>query len=47
MPTLQDLVSTADDWADRAPHELPAAAAPLLDIGAEQHARSEGRLFAS
>ncbi len=32
---------------DRGPEELPCGAAPLLDVGAEIHARREVRLFAS
>ena len=48
------LMSEADEIAERPPparpgplHQLPACSAPLLDIGAEQHAASEVRLFAS
>ncbi|MBS9533873.1 urease accessory protein UreF [Mycobacterium sp. M1] len=51
---LGGLAGLLDELADRAaaltdvePVDLPAAAAPLLDIAAEAHRRTEGRLFAS
>ncbi|PFG41025.1 urease accessory protein [Georgenia soli] len=47
MPSLDRLAATAADHADTAPRDMPAAGAPLLDVGAEQHARSDARLFAS
>lgn len=47
MPALAELSATAADHAEAAPHELPAPGAPLLDIGAEQHAGWQSRLFAS
>lgn len=46
-PTLQELAATAAGYAVASPEELPAAGAPLLDVAAQQHARWEGRLFAS
>ncbi|MPV37338.1 urease accessory protein UreF [Georgenia subflava] len=47
MPSLEQLASTAADYATTAPDQLPASGAPLIDVGAEHHARWEGRLFAS
>ena len=44
---LDDLAATAAGYAGADPADLPAAAAPLLDIGAEHHHRAEVRLFAS
>jgi len=51
---LADLATECDEVAARAtacagddPDDLPAASAPLLDIGAEDHATWEVRLFAS
>ena len=42
---IDDLAATAS--ADHDGAELPAAAAPLLDLYAERHAARTGRLFAS
>ncbi|MFI2780245.1 urease accessory protein UreF [Streptomyces sp. ALB3] len=48
---LDDVAATATTAAQRVLHEgtdaLPAASAPLLDIGAQQHATRPARLFAS
>lgn len=43
---LDDLAAAAVGYAAN-PDDLPAAAAPLLDIAAEHHRRAEVRLFAS
>jgi urease accessory protein len=45
-PVLDELAGRALQYGDD-PDELPALAAPLLDIGAERHAARHGRLFAS
>jgi len=47
VPTLEHLSDAAGEYADTPAHEMPAASAPFLDVGAEQHARWQGRLFAS
>ncbi|HKT02632.1 MAG TPA: urease accessory UreF family protein, partial [Rugosimonospora sp.] len=39
--------ATGAGYAHDAPADLPAATAPLADIGAEHHASWEVRLFAS
>lgn len=44
---LDDLAATAAGYATADPVDLPAAAAPLLDVAAEHHRRAEVRLFAS
>jgi urease accessory protein len=44
---LDDLAATAAGYAAADPPDLPATAAPLLDIAAEHHRRAEVRLFAS
>jgi urease accessory protein len=44
---LDDLAAAAASHATSRPDELPAANAPLLDIAAEHHRRTEVRLFAS
>jgi urease accessory protein len=44
---LDELATEAAEHAGADPAELPALGAPLLDIAAEHHARSEVRLFAS
>lgn len=41
------IAALAATYADQDPQNLPAASAPLLDIGAEVHASWEVRLFAS
>lgn len=46
-PDLDELARHAAGYATAAPGQLPAAAAPLLDIGAEHHAVAQPRLFAS
>jgi urease accessory protein len=46
-PTLDCLALEAVERSTGAPEDLPAAAAPLLDILAERHAVRAGRLFAS
>ena len=46
-PVLDALAEQAVEHASGAPEDLPAAAAPLLDICAEQHAMRTRRLFAS
>ncbi|MES3649796.1 Urease accessory protein UreF-like protein, partial [Mycobacterium intracellulare] len=43
---LDDLAAAALGHAAN-PGDLPAAAAPLLDVAAERHCRAEVRLFAS
>lgn len=47
MPDLDCIARVAAQHADAVPHELPAPGSPLLDVGAEQHARRDARLFAS
>jgi urease accessory protein len=47
MPEADGIAEAAATGAARPLHQLPACSAPLLDIGAEQHAASEVRLFAS
>lgn len=47
MAEADAIAAEAAAGASRPLHELPACSAPLLDIGAEQHAVSEVRLFAS
>ncbi len=44
---LDELAVEAAAYAAASADELPAAAAPLLDIAAEQHASTGVRLFAS
>jgi urease accessory protein len=44
---LDELAATAADYAESRPGDLPAPAAPLLDVAAEHHCRAEVRLFAS
>jgi urease accessory protein len=46
-PACDETATTAARYAEADPTELPAAGAPLLDIGAEVHASWEVRLFAS
>ena len=45
--TLAELVDEAGDLAQCAADELPCASAPLIEIGAELHARRQPRMFAS
>ena len=45
--TIDELAAEAAVGASRPLDQLPACSAPLLDIGAEQHATQEVRLFAS
>lgn len=47
LADLDALAGAAAGHAGTAPAELPAYAAPLLDIAAEHHIRQEARLFAS
>lgn len=47
MPHLDALAEEAARHANTPAEELPAHAAPLLDIAAEHHVRQEARLFAS
>lgn len=44
---LDELAATAAGYARADPADLPACAAPLLDVAAEHHHRAQGRLFAS
>jgi urease accessory protein len=46
-PDCDDVARRAAGYADGPIDELPAGAAPLLDISAEEHAAWEVRLFAS
>ncbi|HYN92795.1 MAG TPA: urease accessory protein UreF, partial [Pilimelia sp.] len=46
-PATERVAAAGADAATRPVDDLPAAAAPLLDIGAEIHATWEVRLFAS
>ncbi|MGX6601164.1 urease accessory protein UreF [Micromonosporaceae bacterium Da 78-11] len=46
-PEIDRIAAQAADRADDPVDDLPAAGAPLLDIGAELHATWEVRLFAS
>jgi urease accessory protein len=46
-PACDGTAAEAASYADRPAGDLPAAGAPLLDIGAEVHASWEVRLFAS
>jgi urease accessory protein len=46
-PACDETAATAASYAEADPTELPAAGAPLLDLGAEVHASWEVRLFAS
>ena len=46
-PACDDVAARAAAYRDRRAADLPAASAPLLDIGAEDHATWEVRLFAS
>ena len=46
-PACDDVAVRAAAYRDRRAADLPAASAPLLDIGAEDHATWEVRLFAS
>jgi urease accessory protein len=46
-PAIEGVVTQAVDAAAGDPADLPAASAPLLDIGAEAHLAQEVRLFAS
>ena len=46
-PECDRIAAEAADRAGDPVDDLPAAGAPLLDIGAEQHASWEVRLFAS
>jgi urease accessory protein len=46
-PACDETAARAASHADTDPADLPAAGAPLLDIGAEVHASWEVRLFAS
>jgi urease accessory protein len=47
LPDAERIADQAAAGAHRPPDQLPACSAPLLDIGAEQHAAAEVRLFAS
>lgn len=47
MPEADEIAAQAAAGASRPLDRLPSCSAPLLDIGAEQHATSEVRLFAS
>lgn len=47
MPEVDEIAAQAAAGASRPLNRLPSCSAPLLDIGAEQHAASEVRLFAS
>ena len=47
LPDAEAMAAEAAAGAARPLHWLPSCSAPLLDIGAEQHATSEVRLFAS
>jgi urease accessory protein len=46
-PECDEIAARAATYADGDADELPAVSAPLLDIGAEDHATWEVRLFAS
>lgn len=46
-PEMDRVVDTAVAAGTATPPELPAASAPLLELGAEVHAGRQGRLFAS
>jgi urease accessory protein len=46
-PAMEAVATETARWAEGPLGELPAVAAPLLDISAEMHAISEVRLFAS
>lgn len=46
-PVCDSTAADAASYVDADPADLPAAGAPLLDIGAEYHATWEVRLFAS
>jgi urease accessory protein len=46
-PDCDRIAAEAARRADEPVDDLPAAGAPLLDIGAEHHATWEVRLFAS
>ncbi|TQS43556.1 urease accessory protein UreF [Cryptosporangium phraense] len=46
-PTADAVATEAAQYADRPTDALPAPSAPLLDLLAQAHARSEVRLFAS
>ncbi|MDX3380386.1 urease accessory UreF family protein [Streptomyces niveiscabiei] len=46
-PEMDRVVDTAVTAGTSTPPELPAASAPLLELGAEAHAERRGRLFAS
>ncbi|MEU5837341.1 urease accessory UreF family protein [Streptomyces diacarni] len=46
-PSLDRLAERALEHCDGSPHDMPAAAAPLLDVVAEVHATRSERLFAS
>ncbi|GAB3348840.1 urease accessory protein UreF [Modestobacter lapidis] len=46
-PLLDDVAADATRRAAGSPADLPASAAPLLDLAAERHATWEVRLFAS
>jgi urease accessory protein len=47
MADAEAIASQAAEGATRPLDQLPSRSAPLLDVGAEQHAASEVRLFAS
>lgn len=47
LPDAEAIAAGAAAGAGRPLDQLPSCSAPLLDIGAEQHAASEVRLFAS
>jgi urease accessory protein len=47
LPEADGIATEAAAGATRSLSQLPSCSAPLLDIGAEHHARSEVRLFAS
>src|SRR5206468_4265983 len=47
LPEAEGIAAEAAACAHRPLAQLPCCAAPLLDIGAEQHAVQEVRLFAS
>ena len=47
LGAAEEIAGEAAAGARRAPASLPACSSPLLDIGAEHHAASEVRLFAS
>jgi urease accessory protein len=46
-PSIDEVAAEGALAGEGAPEDLPCAAAPLLDVGAERHATWEARLFAS